>query len=101
MPIVRRKRMRKFWFQKDGAPCHTAAATMNLLRSFFPGRLISKNGDFDWPPRLPDLTPPDFYLWGFLKSKVYINKPRTLAQLKTNIEREIAAIPRAMLEKVM
>ena len=74
---------------------------MDLSRSFFPGRLISKNGNFDWPPRSPDLTPPDFYLSGFSKSKVYINKPRTLAQLKANSEREIAVIPRATLEKVM
>ena len=52
-------------------------------------------------PRSPDLTPLDFYLWGYLKSKVYIDKPRTGAQLKTNIEREIAAIPRATLEKMI
>ena len=36
-----------------------------------------------------------------MKSKVYVDKPRTLAQLKTNIEREIATIPRATLEKVI
>ena len=30
-----------------------------------------------------------------------MDKPQTRAQLKTNIEREIAAIPRATLEKVI
>ena len=26
-----------------------------------------------WPPRSPDLTPVDFFLWGLLKSKMYKN----------------------------
>ena len=47
MPIVRSKRMHNFWFQQDDAPCHTADDTINLLKSFFPGRLISKKGDYD------------------------------------------------------
>ena len=101
MPIIRENDMDDFWFQQDGATCHTARPTINLLRPLFPGRLISKNGDFDWPPRSPDLTPPDFYLWGYLKSKVYANKPKTLAQLKANIRREIAAISSETLTKVM
>ena len=82
--------------------CHAADDTINLLKLFIPGRLISQKGDdYDWPPRSPDLTQLDYYLWGYLKSKVYIDKPWTLAQLKTNIEREIAVIPRATLEKVI
>lgn len=101
MPIVRENHMCDYWFQQDGATCHTARPTINLLRQLFPGRLISKNGDFDWPPRSPDLTPPDFYLWGYLKSRVYANKPRTLTQLKMNIRREIAAISTETLTSVM
>ena len=57
---------------------------------------MSKSGDLNWPPRSPDLTPPDFFLWGYLKSKVYVNKPRTVAELKDNIREEIAAIPAEM-----
>ena len=59
-PFVRENELDNYWFQQDGATCHTAAATTKLLREMFPGRLISKNGDYDWPPRSPDLTPPDF-----------------------------------------
>ena len=34
----------------------------------------------------PDLTPPDFFLWGYLKDRIYSNlRPRTLDQLKDNI----------------
>jgi len=62
MPILTDKNMDNFWFQQDGATAHIA--TIALLRPLFFDRLISKNGDFDWPPRSPDLTPPDFFLWG-------------------------------------
>jgi hypothetical protein len=34
---------------------------MAYFESVFPGRLISKRL---WPPRSPDLSPPDFFLWG-------------------------------------
>ena len=44
---------------------------------------------------------PDFFLWGYLKEKVYVNKPQTLDQLKTNIRQEIENIPVEMLKKVM
>ena len=101
MPIIRRKRMRQFWFQQDGAPPHTSRITIDFLKKLFPGRLMSKSGDLDWPPRSPDLTPPDFFLWGYLKSKVYVNKPRTVEELKDNIREEIAAIPAEMLAKTM
>lgn len=101
MPIVRENGLDDFWFQQDGATCHTARKTIDLLRPLFPGRIISKKGDYDWPPRSPDLTPPDFFLWGYLKSKVYTNKPRTLAQLRANIRREIRAISADTLAKVM
>lgn len=101
MPQIRRNNMQHYWFQQDGAPPHTSRFTIDCLKPLFPGRLISKNGDFDWPPRSPDLTPPDFYLWGFLKSKVYANKPQNLRQLKVNIRREIRKISTETLEKVM
>lgn len=81
------------WFQQDGAPLHTANVTMELLRDLFPQQIISINGDVDWPPRSPDLTAPDFFLWGYLKSNVYANKPETLEQLKQNIRDEINEIP--------
>ena len=45
-----------------------------------------------WPPRSPDLNPCDFFLWGYLKSKVYEPLPKTLDDLKANIEREIKRI---------
>ncbi|GBL97289.1 hypothetical protein AVEN_84982-1 [Araneus ventricosus] len=51
--------------------------------------------------RSPDLAACDFFLWGYLKAKVYTHKPKTLDELKDAIRLEIAAIPPAMVEKVM
>ena len=67
----------QLWFQQDGATAHTARPTMALLREFFGDRIISRFSDFGWPPRSSDLTAPDFFLWGYLKGKMYANKPRT------------------------
>ena len=39
------------WFQQDGATCHIANGTMVFLRNKFNGRVISRNGDVNWPPR--------------------------------------------------
>jgi len=69
---------------------------MAEIQSFFGDWVISK--EF-WPPRLPDLTPPDYFLWGYLKGKVYQNKPRTIGALKANITEEILAVTADVLAR--
>ena len=78
------------WFQQDGVTCHAAGKTINLLSETFGDRIISRNGHVNWPLRSCDLTPLDYFLWGFVKSKVYSNKPETLLQLEANIRRVLA-----------
>ena len=46
-------------------------------------------GDAPWPPRSPDLSTCIFFLWGYLKSRVYTHKPRMLNNLKEAICQEI------------
>ena len=53
------------------------------------------------PPRSPDLSPWEFFLWGYLKGKVHVDKPRDSPQLQNAIERELHTIPRRMCEQVM
>ncbi|KAJ4450786.1 hypothetical protein ANN_02216 [Periplaneta americana] len=60
----------------------------SFFASFFDDRIISRNL---WPPRSPDLTTPDFFLWGYLKDRVYATRPQTLDDLKHNITQEIQA----------
>jgi len=42
----------------------------------------------------------DFYLWGYLKSNVYVRKPRTVGDLKVPIREETATVPQEMLVNV-
>ncbi|GFW45343.1 putative transposable element [Trichonephila clavipes] len=91
----------ELWFQQDGATCHTARATIDLLKDTFGDRLISRFGPVNWPPRSCDLTPLDYFLWGFVKSLDYADKPQTLDHLEDNILRVIADIRPQMLEKVI
>ena len=77
--------MRKTWFQEDDAAFHTAYETPDLLREKLLGRVISRNDDQNWPPRLCDLTLCYSFLWGFVKSRVYANKPQTIPELKVEI----------------
>ncbi|GFV52096.1 putative LOC100569746 [Trichonephila clavipes] len=83
------------------ATCHTARATIDLLKDTFGDRLISRFGPVNWPPRSCDLTPLDYFLWDYINSLVYADKPQTLDHLEDNIRRVIADIRPQMLEKVI
>ena len=51
------------------------------------GRWIGRRGAIEWPARSPDLTPCDFFLWGYLKNKVYSQPIRSLEHLKEVIKK--------------
>ncbi|GFU74221.1 hypothetical protein TNCV_4168121 [Trichonephila clavipes] len=101
IPELNNHDVQELWFQQDGATCHTARATIDLLKDTFGDRLISRFGPVNWPPRSCDLTPLDYFLWGYVKSLVYAAKPQTLDHLEDNIRRVIADIRPQMLEKVI
>ena len=52
------------WFQHNDATCHTAEATLDVLRPVFNA------------PRSCDLIPLGYYLWGAVKDKCYADRPR-------------------------
>ncbi|GFV67457.1 uncharacterized protein TNCV_4621381 [Trichonephila clavipes] len=101
IPELNNHDVQELWFQQDGATCHTARATINLLKDTFGDCLISRFGPVNWPPRSCDLTPLDYFLWGDVKSLIYADKPQTLDHLEDNIRRVIADIRPQMLEKVI
>ncbi|GFW88100.1 transposase [Trichonephila clavipes] len=100
-PELNNHDVQELWFQQDGATCHTARATIHLLKDTFGDRLISRFGRVNWPPRSCDLTPLDYFLWGYVKSLVYADKPQTLDHLEDSIRRVIADIRPQILEKVI
>ncbi|GFX30239.1 DUF4817 domain-containing protein [Trichonephila clavipes] len=73
IPELNNHDLQVLWFQQDGATCHTARATIDLLKDTF----------------------------GLCKSLVYADKPQTLDHLEDNIRRVIADIRPQMLEKVI
>lgn len=91
-----------FW-QQDGAPSHTSNATMQYLRGQFPGRVMSKRGDLPWPPRSPDLTVCDFFLWGYLKHRIWNvphdQQPKNLEQLRAAIVTECRNIDHQIIQR--
>ena len=67
--------------EKRDATCHTAEATLDVLRPVFEDSIISRKADVVWPPRSYDLTPLDYYLWDTVKDECYADKPVTIDTL--------------------
>jgi hypothetical protein len=63
--------------------------------------LSQEDGITEWPARSPNLNACDFFLWGYLWSKVYEKRPRTTEDMKENISNEVAAFSPIMLQRVM
>ena len=88
------------WFQHDGAPAHYGNVARKWLTDTFGNRWIGRRGGLEWPPRSPDLTPPDFFLWGVIKEAVYSTKPRSLEELKERITNTFLSITPELCHKV-
>ena len=69
LPEIEARDLNDNLFQQDGATCYTTRETIDLLRNCFDDQFISHVGPVSLPPRLCDITPSDFFLWGYLKSK--------------------------------
>ena len=89
------------YFQQDSVTCHTNGETIGLLREKFRGRVISRNGDYNWLTRSCDLTPLKFFLWSYVKDKVYADAPQSIEELKEKIRAVIDEIEPQMCENVM
>ena len=80
--------------------CHTARVTIDLLRGEFGEHFISRSEPVNWPPRSCNLTPLDYFLWGFVKAHVYKDKPASIDALGDNSEAFIREIAAEMLVRV-
>lgn len=89
------------WFQQDGATPHTAHLTLEWLQRKFNDRLISRNTPNIWASHSPDLNPPDFFLWGYVKDRVYVNKPRDINELKEAASEVIRGISADVFRNVI
>lgn len=99
LPLLERQHI---WFQQDGAPCHSRLDVRQYVEDCFNERVIHRFSEIRWPPRSPDLTPLDFFLWGYLKENVYIQAPFTdVGHLERVIREEIRKITPQTIRRVL
>ncbi|GBN74569.1 hypothetical protein AVEN_122254-1 [Araneus ventricosus] len=72
-------------FQQDCASPHYGNIVREFLDTIFPQRWIGSCAVMAWPPRSPDVTPLDFYLWGYVKQHVYSERINGINHLKQRI----------------
>ena len=95
---IEEKYIGNIWFQQIGTTCHTAEATLDVLRPVCEDRIISRRADVVWPPRSCNLRPLDYYLWGAAKDKC---KPEIIDALKDNIHEAIGEIQLHTIDNVL
>ena len=86
-------------FQQDGAPPHWGLCVHQFLNETFSDRWIGRDELISWPPRSPDITPLDFFLWLYVKDIVYRTKVRDITDLRQRISDAIATIDEDMLQR--
>lgn len=89
LPVVER---RNYFFQQDGAPPHNTRIVSELLNDYFRDNWIGTNGPVRWPARSPDLTPLDFFFWGYIKDHLYQMDNNNINQLRQNFQDCIESI---------
>ena len=88
-----------------GSP-HWHLAVRTFLNEHLPNRWIGRAGQNDqvfckWPPRSPDLTACDFFLWGYAKVRVYVPPPpATVDELQERITAAVKSVTPDMLQTV-
>ncbi|GBN60593.1 hypothetical protein AVEN_226786-1 [Araneus ventricosus] len=92
--------LRNIWFQHDGSSPHKVSSVQQYIRDTFQQQVIGYGGCVEWPPRSPDLNPLDFFMWEYIKQRVYATPPPTLQELKNRITDTCASVSPAMLYNV-
>uniref|UniRef100_A0AAF5DN60 DUF4817 domain-containing protein n=1 Tax=Strongyloides stercoralis TaxID=6248 RepID=A0AAF5DN60_STRER len=77
----------------------TVSGTIAFFKTNFEDRSISIGGKIEWLARSLNLSSSNFFL--YLENRVYKNKPKTLDDLKDNIDKKIQKIGRDTLKKVI
>jgi len=68
------------------------------LDATFPDRWIWRDGPAPWPPRSPDITTLHFFLWGYVKDKVFSTPVPDFTNLKARITDAFATITEDILK---
>jgi hypothetical protein len=87
-------------FQQDGAAPHYSIVVRAFLDATFPQRWIGRGSPtMGWPARSPDLSPLDFFLWGYLDSLVHQIPSPNLNQFRHRISHVSQQIPLQTIQR--
>ncbi|GBL91614.1 hypothetical protein AVEN_23665-1 [Araneus ventricosus] len=86
-------------FQQDGPQLHWSLKVRNVLDEKFRRRWIGRGDSISWPPRYPDITPLDFFLWEYVKNIVYQSPIRDTDELKSRITAATKSVDSEMLHR--
>jgi hypothetical protein len=88
-------------FQQDGAPPPYLEEVREYLNIRFPGRWIGRAAPLAWPYCFSDLTPLEFFLWRFVKDRVFVPPlPANVAELRTRITAAVTEVTPEELRSV-
>ncbi|KAJ4449811.1 hypothetical protein ANN_01217 [Periplaneta americana] len=79
---------------------------LQLLQALRANDKIGRMGNADlalqfWPPRSPDLTVCDFFLWGYVKDAVYVPPlPMNLNELRNRLTAAVNSVTQDILQRV-
>lgn len=79
-------------FQHDSAPAHVSKLTKNFMDKNM--KYVSKD---IWPPKSPDLAPMDYFVWGWMKSRLKKYKVSNMASFKRALIRVWKEIPQKFI----
>lgn len=102
LPAIRNEpNFESVFFQQDGCPAHSTVLVRNYLQENFGNRWIGRYGPTNWPARSPDLSPLDFFLWGYVKQHVYnTNLDNNIEILKQKITEAVNSVTEDMIHNV-
>ena len=75
------------WMQHDGAPPYYTLCSRQVINEIFNEKWIGRGGPIAWPPRSPDLTSQDYFLWVLVKERIMAVAPTTPDDTKERIRR--------------
>jgi hypothetical protein len=91
---------------EDGCPAHYHKDVRGYLIRNLPQSWIGRKGNENhafmrWPLRSPDLSPCEFFFWGFVEDTVFVSPlPANLQDLRNRITANVALVDRDMLTRV-
>jgi hypothetical protein len=83
------------FLQQDRAPPHWSLDVWRAINATFSGCWIGR----DWPPRSPDITSLDFFLWGYMKDRIYATEVQDLRNHWVQTVEAVGTIIQDMLQR--